>query len=217
MTTMLDRQHALVVVDVQRDFLPGGALAVPHGDEVVPVINRLMPRFELVVATQDWHPPDHVSFAANHPGREPFESIELDGAPQTLWPTHCVQESTGADFAPGLKVEHFARVFRKGVDPRCDSYSGFFDNRHAHDTGLAGYLREHGVKTVHVCGLATDYCVRFTALDALDEGFDVVLIADACRGVDLNPGDIDNTLAELKRRGVAIRQSERYVTGEIAS
>lgn len=198
---------ALIVVDVQNDFLPGGALAVGRGDEVVPVINSLMDRFGLVVATQDWHPADHGSFAANHPGGAPGERIELDGLPQILWPVHCVQGTPGAAFAPGLRTERFAAVYRKGVDPRVDSYSGFYDNGRKRSTGLAEDLRRRGVTTVYVAGLATDYCVKATALDARSEGFETFVVEDASRGVELSPGDVATALAELRSAGVRVVDS----------
>jgi nicotinamidase/pyrazinamidase len=198
---------ALVVVDVQNDFLPGGALAVPDGDAVIPVVNRLMPRFPLVVATQDWHPPDHGSFAANHPGRAVFEQVQLNGLPQTLWPVHCVQGTPGAELAAALARDRIAKVFPKGTDPGIDSYSGLFDNGHRRSTGLGEWLRARGVTDLYVCGLATDYCVKFTALDAVQMGFKTHLIEDACRGVNLRPGDVADALATMQRAGVALVRS----------
>lgn len=199
---------ALILVDIQNDFLPGGALAVPEGDRIIPVVNRLLARFELVVATQDWHPPDHGSFAASHPGRRPFEQIELEGLPQTLWPVHCVQQTGGALFAPTLDTRRIARVFPKGTERGIDSYSGFFDNGHRRATGLGAWLREQGVNRTVVAGLATDYCVKFTALDAVKEGFAVTLVEDACRGVNLQPTDVATALSELRAAGVAIVTSD---------
>ena len=199
-------QHALILVDLQNDFLPGGALGVAGGDEVIPIANRLMDDFAIVVATQDWHPADHGSFAANHPGKEVYESIELNGLPQTLWPVHCVQGTPGADFAPGLDATRITRVFQKGTNPGIDSYSGFHDNGHRQSTGLAEWLREQGVGKVTVCGIATDYCVKFTALDAVAEGFEVTLHLPACRGVDLNPGDVAAAVEGLRAKGVTIQE-----------
>ena len=196
--------HALIHVDLQNDFLPGGALGVPGGDEIIPLANRLMDDFPIIVATQDWHPPDHGSFAANHPGRQVFDNIDLHGLPQTLWPVHCVQGSPGAEFAPGLEVSRITRVFRKGTRPEVDSYSGFHDNGRRHSTGLAEWLREQGVTRVTVCGIATDYCVKFTALDAVAEGFEVTLHLPACRGVDLQPGDIAAAVDQMRSKGVRI-------------
>ena len=195
---------ALVLVDIQNDFLPGGALAVPEWDQIIPIVNSLLPRFELIVATQDWHPPGHASFAANHPGRKPYEQIDLDGLPQTLWPVHCVQNTGGALFAPGLDTRRVDRVFPKGTDPRIDSYSGLFDNGHRQSTGLAEWLRERGVSDIDVVGLATDYCVKFTALDAVQEGFRVHLIEDACRGVNLAPDDTGRALDQMRQAGVRV-------------
>ncbi len=196
--------EALIIVDVQNDFVDGGALAVPGGSEVVPVINALQRSFGLVVATQDWHPAGHASFAANHPGKQPYDQIDLHGLPQTLWPTHCVQGTPGADFAPGLDRSRWAHVFQKGTDPEIDSYSGFFDNGHRRATGLGEYLRGYGVEEVTVVGLATDYCVKFTALDARREGLRVRLIVDACRGVELRAGDTGRALDELRAASVAV-------------
>ncbi len=196
--------HALLLIDIQNDFLPGGALAVPGGDEIIPIVNALMPGFEMIVATQDWHPADHGSFAANHPGKNVFETVDLHGLPQTLWPVHCVQNTGGALFAPALETRRIARVFPKGTDARIDSYSGFFDNGHRGDTGLAAWLRGQGVTELTLCGLATDYCVKFTALDALECGFKVNLHLAACRGVDLQAGDCDRAVAAMRERGALI-------------
>ncbi|HWB61812.1 MAG TPA: bifunctional nicotinamidase/pyrazinamidase [Chthoniobacteraceae bacterium] len=198
---------ALILVDIQNDFLPGGALTVPQGDAVIPIANRLQEIFPLVVATQDWHPANHGSFAANHPGKNPFEQIDLNGLPQTLWPAHCVQGTPGAELALALDRTRIARVFPKGADPGVDSYSGFFDNGHRRDTGLGAWLKEKGVADVYVCGLATDYCVKFTALDAAALGFGTFLIEDASRGVNLQPADVKNAIEEMKRAGVRIVQS----------
>ncbi|MEY4568747.1 MAG: bifunctional nicotinamidase/pyrazinamidase [Verrucomicrobiota bacterium] len=196
---------ALILVDIQNDFLPGGALAVPGGDEIVSLANDLMEEFEIVVATQDWHPPDHGSFAANHPGKEVFESMDLDGLPQTLWPVHCVNDSPGAEFAPGLDVSRITRVFQKGTRPEVDSYSGFHDNGRRQSTGMADWLREQGVTHLTICGLATDYCVKFTALDAVCEGFQVALALAASRGVNLLAGDVDKAVEEMRGAGIEIQ------------
>jgi len=198
---------ALVVVDLQNDFCPGGALAVPEGDRIIPVVNRLQERFDLVVATQDWHPPEHQSFAANHPGRRPGERIVLGGLEQILWPVHCVQGTPGADFHPAWDRSRVARVFHKGADPEIDSYSGLFDNGHRRSTGLGEYLREQGVDEICLCGLATDYCVKYSALDALAMGFGVRVIEDACRGVELEPGDCRRALELLRTQGAIIQAS----------
>lgn len=196
--------NALILVDIQNDFLPGGALAVPEGDQVIPVANRLMPRFDLVIATQDWHPPGHLSFAASHPGRKVGEVIDLNGLPQVLWPVHCVQGSRGAQLAPTLHTSGIRHIIRKGTDPRIDSYSGFYDNGHRKATGLAELLRQRGASDLYVMGLATDYCVKFTTIDALSEGFRTHVIADGCRGVELKQGDVEAAMAEMKQAGATI-------------
>ena len=182
-------KEALIVVDVQNDFIPGGALAVPEGDLIVPVANQIMRRFDLVVATQDWHPPDHGSFASRYPGKRPGDFVELNGRQQILWPDHCVAHSSGAAFVSGLDVDGIAHVVRKGMDKRVDSYSGFFDNDHRKTTGLGEYLRNQAVDQVAIMGLATEYCVKFTALDARRLGYKTRLIREGVRGVELNPGD----------------------------
>jgi len=199
---------ALVIVDVQNDFCPGGALPVAEGDLVVPIINGLQRHFDLVVATQDWHPPDHLSFAANHAGKTPGEVIDLNGAPQVLWPVHCVQGTPGAAFVPALATEGITKVFRKGTARKVDSYSGFFDNDHRRTTGLGEYLREQGVDAVYLVGLATDYCVKYSALDARHLGLETSVIVDACRGVELQPGDVERAVEEMQSAGVHIVRSD---------
>ncbi|MGB5174815.1 MAG: bifunctional nicotinamidase/pyrazinamidase [Thermoanaerobaculia bacterium] len=198
---------ALILVDLQNDFLPGGALEVPDGDQVIPVANRVQPLFEVVVASQDWHPADHGSFAASHPGKQPGEQIELAGLTQILWATHCVQDSEGARLASGLETSRIDRIFYKGSDPQIDSYSCFYDNGHRRSTGLADYLREQRATEVYLLGLATDYCVKFSALDAVAEGFAVHLILDGCRGIDLETGDVDRALDEMREAGVTLKSS----------
>jgi nicotinamidase/pyrazinamidase len=198
---------ALILVDIQNDFLPGGALAVPDGDTVIPVANKLQAAFPLVVATQDWHPANHGSFAANHSGKKVFEQIDLNGLPQTLWPVHCVQNTRGAELATTLSRERIARVFPKGTDAGIDSYSGFFDNGHRRSTGLGEWLKTQGATEVFVCGLATDYCVKFTALDAAQMGFKTHFIEDASRGVNLRPDDVKNAIDEMKRTGAGVCRS----------
>jgi nicotinamidase/pyrazinamidase len=174
---------ALLLIDIQNDFLPGGSLAVAEGDQILPLVNALQPRYELVVATQDWHPAAHQSFASQHPGQPVFSQIDLHGLPQTLWPDHCVQGTPGAEFSARLDQHRIEAIFRKGTSPEIDSYSGFFDNGHRKSTGLADYLRGRGVQEVHLCGLAADYCVFFSALDALQEGFRVVFLEEATRAI----------------------------------
>jgi nicotinamidase/pyrazinamidase len=179
-------RDVLLVVDVQNDFCPGGSLAVPRGDEVVPLVNRLATRFEHVVLTQDWHPAGHRSFASSHPGRKPYETIELDYGAQILWPDHCVQGTPGTEFRKELRIAHAELVLRKGYHRDIDSYSAFYENDHKTHTGLAGYLRERGFQRIFLAGLAFDFCVRFSAEDAKHDGFDVVVFEDACRGIDID-------------------------------
>jgi nicotinamidase/pyrazinamidase len=207
---------ALIIVDVQNDFCPGGALAVPEGDQVVPVVNELMDQFDLVIATQDWHPQNHGSFAANHEGKNPGEVIKLGSLSQVLWPVHCVQHSEGADFHPGLDRDKIEKVFVKGTDSSVDSYSGFFDNGKIKATGLGDYLRVKGVKSVHVCGLATDYCVKATAVDAHELGLETTIVADACRGVDLNEGDVQKAIDDMLESGIKMVSSRSIRVGRIA-
>jgi nicotinamidase/pyrazinamidase len=180
---------------------------VAHGDEIIPLVNKVQRLFETVVATQDWHPANHGSFAANHPGKKVYEQIDLNGLPQTLWPVHCVQNTPGAELAPDLDRSRISKIFQKGTDPGIDSYSGFFDNGHRNSTGLGEWLREHRIHEFFVCGLATDYCVKFTALDAVHFGFKTTLIEDASRGVNLHPSDSSDAIEEMKRAGIRIAQS----------
>ncbi len=198
---------ALILLDLQNDFMPGGPLAVPHADEAIPVANRVQSAFDLVVATQDWHPANHGSFAANHPGRRPGDIIELSGLRQILWPVHCVQGTLGAALVAELDVRRIARVIQKGTDPGIDSYSGFFDNGRRQATGLFDYLRENGIRELHVLGVATDYCVLFTVLDALKLGLKTHLIADGCRGIELRPGDVARAMQRMRRAGAAITRA----------
>ncbi|MDR7128151.1 nicotinamidase/pyrazinamidase [Algoriphagus sp. 4150] len=201
------KNSVLLIVDVQNDFLPGGALAVNRGDEVVPVINTLQEKFDFIVATQDFHPADHGSFAANHSGKNPGELIELDGLTQILWPVHCVQGSEGAEFHEDLNPIKWKAIFQKGRNPAIDSYSGFFDNARKGDTGLADFLQNEGIMNVFVTGLAQDYCVKFTALDSVSLGFHTYLITDATRAVNLNPKDGEAALAEMQSAGVKFIES----------
>ena len=197
----------LLLIDLQNDFCPGGALAVDEGNLLIPIANALMPKFDLVLATQDWHPATHGSFAANHPWRRPGQVIDLNGLPQVLWPIHCVQESFGAEFVKDLKTEGIHKVFVKGTDPEIDSYSGFFDNGHRKATGLGDYLKAQGVTELWVMGIATDYCVKFTVLDALELGFKVNLIENACRGVNLQAGDVTQAVNDMQSKGANLVQS----------
>jgi nicotinamidase/pyrazinamidase len=197
---------ALLLIDIQNDFLPGGALAVPGGDEVVAVANRVMRQYDLVVATQDWHPADHLSFASQHPGRQVGETIVLDGAPQILWPDHCVQDTWGAEFPPQLDRRRIEHIVPKGTDRRIDSYSGFFDNARRQATGLESLLRSHHADEVHLLGLATDYCVLATALDAVDLGFRTALLTEGVRGVELQPGDCRRAIERMREAGMHIAE-----------
>ena len=205
---------ALIMVDLQNDFCPGGSLAVPGGDEIVPLINALQPRFKLIVATQDWHPLEHTSFAANHEGRAVGDVIEVAHAPQVLWPVHCVQASSGAEFHAALNQTHIQHIVHKGRDPAIDSYSAFFDNAHQRSTGLADYLQAKGIHTVYIVGLATDYCVKYSALDAAKLGFTVWVIEDACRGVELKPGDVESAFAEMRSAGIKLTQSASVLSAK---
>ena len=197
----------LLVVDAQNDFCPGGALAVPGGDAIVPAVNRLAGRFAHVVLTQDWHPRGHVSFASSHPGRRPFETIELDYGTQVLWPDHCVQGTQGAAFHPGLDIPHAELVLRKGYAGTIDSYSAFRENDRKTPTGLAGYLRERGFDRLTLCGLATDFCVLFSALDGRAAGFEVAVALAACRGIDLD-GSLARALAAMREAGATLLEGE---------
>jgi|SRR5271156_3060812 len=196
----------LLVIDVQNDFCPGGALAVAGGDQVVPVINALSCRFAQIALTQDWHPADHLSFAAQHPGRQPFETIALAGGEQTLWPVHCVQDTPGAAFHGGLALPRAALVLRKGFRRAIDSYSAFRENDRQTATGLAGYLRERGIGRIYLAGLATDYCVAYSALDAVELGFTAVVIKDACRAIDLG-GSLAQAMDRMRAAGVGFARA----------
>ncbi|QED27548.1 bifunctional nicotinamidase/pyrazinamidase [Microvenator marinus] len=195
---------ALILVDIQYDFIPGGALAVTDGDKVVSVANEWMPKFEHVIATQDWHPAGHQSFASEHAGKNPGDLVDLHGLPQILWPDHCVQGSHGAEFVEELEFPPNLEVFQKGTNPEIDSYSGFWDNGRRANTGLGDYLKKLGITQVWVMGLATDYCVKFTVLDAVSEGFETFVIRDGCRGVNLSAGDDQKAFEEMERAGATL-------------
>ncbi|MEO0896026.1 MAG: bifunctional nicotinamidase/pyrazinamidase [Bacteroidota bacterium] len=195
---------ALILVDIQNDFVPGGALAVKDGDQIIPFVNELQKDFELIVATQDFHPADHGSFAANHPTGKAGEIIDLHGLDQVLWPVHCVQGKPGADFVASLDMSRVKKIFPKGTDPKIDSYSGFFDNGKRKSTGLSDYLRAEGVKEVHVVGLAADYCVKFTALDAKSEGFHTSVYKEGTKGVNLQAEDTQKSFEEMKKAGIVL-------------
>ena len=201
MTT--DDRGVLLIVDVQNDFCRGGALALPEGDAIVPVVNRLAHSFTHVILTQDWHPPGHTSFASSHPGKRPFDTIEASYGTQILWPDHCVQGTSGAAFHPQLDVPHAELVLRKGFRKSIDSYSAFCENDRRTATGLAGYLRERGFQRITLCGLATDFCVAFSAIDGRGAGFDVAVVTTACRGTD-NDGSVDRALRSMVDAGVRV-------------
>jgi nicotinamidase/pyrazinamidase len=200
----------LVIIDIQNDFIPGGSLAVPEGDQIVILINKLQEEFDLVIATQDWHPRDHSSFAANHPEKNEFDKIELHGQEQVLWPVHCVQNSDGADFHPDLNTAKIETIFRKGMAKEIDSYSGFYDNAHLKSTGLAGYLKEKGADELYFCGLAAEYCVYFSVMDALKEGFSATLIEDATRPLDVE--DFQQAKENILKAGGKIIKSGELIS-----
>jgi nicotinamidase/pyrazinamidase len=208
-TARFGDDSVLVAVDMQNDFCPGGALAVPRGDEVVSIINRLAARVHNVVLTQDWHPRGHSSFASSHPGRKPFETVKAPYGTQVLWPDHCVQETPGAAFHPALHIPHAGLVIRKGMHGAIDSYSTFYENDRRTPTGLVGYLRERGLRRVFLAGLAFDFCVRYSAEDAQREGFDVFVVEDACRGIDMD-GSVAAARASFSALGVACLRAREF-------
>ena len=199
---------ALLVIDVQNDFIPGGQLPVPEGDLIVPLINRLGDRFKQVIITQDWHPPGHASFASSHPDREPYEVIELPYGAQTLWPDHCVRATTGAELHKGLNLPHAQLIIRKGCNPDIDSYSAFLEADRKTTTGLAGYLKERGIDTLYLVGLALDFCVMFSALDARAAGFNVFVVLDACRAIDLD-GSLAAAIERMQVAGVVLVSADQ--------
>jgi nicotinamidase/pyrazinamidase len=207
-------KNALIMVDVQNDFCPGGNLAVPEGDAIVALANQLQPHFHLVIATRDWHPQDHSSFASNNPGHSIGEVIMLNGISQVLWPDHCVQGSRGSEFHPQLETSRIDKVIFKGADKAVDSYSAFFDNAHDRSTGLMDYLQEHQVTDIYILGLATDYCVKYSCQDAARLGLKTHVIVDACRGIDLQAGDIDRALDELQGMGVEMVSAKDILSRE---
>ena len=203
--------QVLLLVDVQNDFAPGGALAVPRGDEIVPIINQLLPIFDHVIATKDWHPKGHASFASTH-GESVGSLIELNGITQMMWPDHCVQNTSGAEFIASLQQDSIEHVILKGTQLSIDSYSGFFDNQRQQATGLEAYLRKHNYTDVYIVGLATDYCVKFTALDSVSCGFNTYVIKDACRGVNINLNDSENAFKEMENAGCKMVVSAEVIT-----
>ena len=202
---------ALIVVDIQNDFLPGGSLAVTDGDSIIPIVNALLKYFYFVVATQDWHPIDHESYASRHPDKKPGDKIVLHGLDQVLWPDHCIQQTTGAEFSDRLDISQFNKIFQKGTDIHIDSYSGFFDNGKKKDTGLNDYLIKIGVDEVFIVGLATDYCVKYTAIDAIGLGFKTNVIIDATRAVNIEKGDYEKSMAEMELLGIRLIQSQEIL------
>jgi nicotinamidase-related amidase len=199
-----DDRDVLLIVDVQNDFCPGGALAVPDGDAIIPAVNRLARSFAHVILTQDWHTPGHASFASSHPGKRPFDTIEVSYGTQILWPDHCVQGTRGARFHPELNVPHAELVVRKGFRSAIDSYSAFRENDRLTPTGLAGYLRERGLERITMCGLATDFCVVFSAIDGREAGFEVTVVTGACRGIDID-GSVARAMRSMSEAGVSVR------------
>jgi nicotinamidase/pyrazinamidase len=203
--------RALIITDVQNDFCPGGALPVTEGDKVIPVINRVRKCFDIVVATRDWHPKDHVSFASNHPGKKPGDVIQLHGRQQVMWPDHCIQNSYGSDFKPGLNISKNDMIIFKGTDPQIDSYSCFMDNDKKNMTGMDDYLKKKKIKDVYITGLATDYCVKWSVMDAITLGYNVFVITDAVRGVDLVSGDSQKALEEMRSSGAQLVHSSEVI------
>lgn len=202
---MAQKKHALIIVDLQNDFIPGGALPVTDGNKIIPLVNKLLEMpFDLKVATKDWHPFDHGSFASQHPGKKPGDIVMLDGIKQILWPDHCIQKTHGSEFAAGWNSNKVDHIFHKGSEKNIDSYSTFFDNEHRRSTGLSDYLQEKGITDIYIAGLATDYCVKYSVLDSRHLGFNTYVIADACRGVNLKPGDSDRSLEEMRKAGAHI-------------
>lgn len=202
---------ALLVVDIQNDFCPGGALAVPGGDSIIPAVNKLIGHFDVIIQTQDWHPEGHLSFASSHEGKKPYETIELEYGTQVLWPDHCVQGTPGAEFHPGLDTLKTQVIIRKGFRPEIDSYSTFFENDQKTSTGLAGYLNERGIKDLYTVGLATDFCVKWSVLDGIDEKFTMNIVKDAVAGIDLD-GSLDAAWSEMKEKGVRITTSDELLS-----
>ena len=207
--------HALLVVDIQYDFCPGGRLAVPEGDTIIPLINALSARFDRIILTQDWHPPGHSSFASSHPGKQPFETVEMSYGEQILWPDHCVQGSRGADFHEDLDTDRAELIIRKGFRKEIDSYSAFFENDHMTVTGLAGYLRERGIQTIYIAGLATDFCVHWSAVDGRKLGFDVFVVEDASRGIDTN-GSMDLAFKNMRASGAELISAAQAMAADTA-
>ncbi len=204
---------ALIIVDMQNDFMPWGSFSVPSGDEIIPTINQLILKFTLVLATQDWHPQDHVSFAKNHEGKSPGDVIEVEGVQQILWPIHCVRNTKGAELIEELNKDKVASIFYKGTDRMIDSYSTFFDDARRKSTGLEEYLKSRAIHKLYFVGVATDYCVLYSALDALEHGFDVYVLSDGCRAINLQPGDEKKALGLMQEKGAHIITSAEVLGG----
>lgn len=205
--------EALIIVDLQLDFLENGNLEVPNGDQIIPIVNQLMNKFEICVATKDWHPANHVGFAANHPWRKPFQIIKIDGNDQILWPMHCVQNTLGAEFPPQLNVKNIDKIIYKGTNPDIDSYSAFFDNHHQNQTELNSYLIENQIDKIYICGLAYDYCVKYTAIDGVELGYEIIIIEDACRSIHEDELSMNLLRSELESKGVRIINSQELELG----
>lgn len=209
---MMSKTSALIMVDLQNDFCQGGSLAVPDANTIIPLANQLQAHFDLVIATKDWHLPDHISFAANHPDYKVGDVIEVNNLEQILWPIHCVQGAPGAELHPQLETARIQKQFLKGTDKFIDSYSAFFDNAHLRTTGLVDYLLQKKITHLYILGLATDYCVKYSCLDAIHAGFKVHIIEDACRGVELQPGDVQRAMEQMREEGVKIIQSDAILS-----
>jgi nicotinamidase/pyrazinamidase len=205
----MKEDKALLIIDIQNDFCPGGSLAVPGGDEIIPAINNLSGKFERIIATQDWHPHNHMSFAVNHPGKKDFDVIDFNGIKQELWPEHCVCGTKGAEFHSDLDIKNVNLIIRKGDNPWIDSYSAFRENDKKTKTGLDGYLKSLGIKKIYICGLALDYCVFYSAMDSRELGFETYIIIDATKGLDSPEGNIDRALEEMRKNGIKIINSDK--------
>ncbi len=209
---MKDRSKALILIDLQNDFFPGGALGVPGAEALLPIANRLQDYFPLIIATQDWHPAGHKSFASQHAGKQVYDQIELQGIPQILWPDHCVQGSHGAKLHPKLKTQSIQKIIYKGTDPNIDSYSAFFDNAHKKNTGLDAFLKAQGVEELYIMGLATDYCVQYSVIDAANLGYKTFLVEDGCFGIEQHSGDVEKAKTNMQAAGAIITQSQELLS-----
>lgn len=208
-------RRALILVDLQNDFFPGGALGVPGAEAIFPLANTIQKKFDIIVATKDWHPKNHGSFAANHPGCKVFEVVELNDIPQVLWPNHCVQETTGSDFHPSLNTQKISKIIYKGTDPGLDSYSTFFDNAHRKTTELHQYLQEQNVTELYMMGLATDFCVQYSVLDAVNLGYKTFVILDGCFGINKNSGDVEHAIDTMQKAGAIIINSQAAILQKV--